>query len=222
MKKLIAILMVMAIVAGFVFAADGPKETHTLKVYSTVEEKVPAFQLRFGATITNETSEKYNYTTGQTYAVGSTAVDEQGNPTNAQDVGFDISEKGTHTQTFDAYLVENSEGYLAKTKAQYTITFSDGIFKNVKRKGVGGAETDTLAADSISVAENDDAVADAGITSITPGADSTSVATVIQFSGNTVSTNDLKLCSATYTWTGDPTVDMGTYFADIKLEIVRN
>ena len=227
MKKVFAILLVLALVAGFAFAADGT-ENHTLTVYSVVGEKVPAFQLRYNTVKTNEDAVKF--TDGKTYDkyLADATARSASNLDNAQATSFDISDittnNGVHTAEFTVYLVKNKDGYNAKSTAKYTLTFSDGVFDSVKRKGV----TSTLAPTSISVAANTSAVeaegnSAVGITSITPAAaNATSVATPVVFSGTTVNSDELLLATATYTWTADQTIDMGTYFADIQLTITKN
>ena len=226
MKKFFAILLVLALVVGFVFAADGT-ENHTLTVYSVVGEKVPAFQLRYGNVKTNTNVKFTDGTTYDDYLADATTRSAT-NLDNAQATSFDISDittnNGVHTAAFTVYLVKNKDGYNAKSTAKYTLTFSDGVFDDVYRKGVKS----DLKPTNISVAPNDSAVeaegnSAVGITSITPAAaNPTSVATPVVFSGTTVNSDELLLATATYTWTADQTIDMGTYFADIQLTITKN
>lgn len=116
------------------------------------------------------------------------------------------------------------KGINAKSNNTYTLTFSDGVFDDVYRKGVKS----DLKPTNISVAANSDAIETTngtakGIASITPGSDSTtSVATPVVFNGTTVNSDELLLATATYTWTADQTIDMGKYYADIQLTITKN
>lgn len=224
MKKVFAILLVLALVAGFAFADD--TENHTLTVYSVVGEKVPAFQLRYSGVKTNTNAVKFGKPSYAEYYADPLTRDAE-NTSPARNANFDISDittnQGVHAAEFTVYLVKNSEGYNAKSNSTYTLTFSDGVFDAVKRNGASGG---TLAPTDIAVVANADAVegdGDAkGITSITPAAhNASSVATPVVFSGTTVNDDERLLVTATYTWTADQTIDMGTYFADIQLTITK-
>lgn len=113
MKKIFAILLVLALIAGFVFAETTPEtENHYLRVYSEVGEKVPAFQLRY-STVVRTNSGAVKFTNGTSYTEKQTNDD-------AANINFDISDISTedklHSAAFTVYLVKNSEGYKCKVQ----------------------------------------------------------------------------------------------------------
>ena len=210
MKKLITILAIMIVLVGAVFAADPvtTTERHEMKIYSVVNEILPVFQMTYGGAVTNE-STRFSATTHATNNTKATALNSN------IDIGAETAAGALQVQ-FEVNLVADGDGNYAKTQRSFTLTFSDGVFDEVKRNG--GAASGTLSPDSIAVAGEEIAT---GITSITPDNTNTSAPTVVvQFNGNTVTANK-KLATATYSYTGDPTIDMGTYYADILLTITN-
>ena len=215
MKKVFAILLVLAVVAGCVFAdTTTTTELHQMKVYSIVNEILPTFQLEYnGSSVTN--AGKVNFTAQTTVPTNNTK--ETALNSNI-DIGSETETNGL-TVSFSALLVADSDDNLAKTKKSFKLTFSDGVFDEVKRKG---SETlGTLAPGKIEVAAGSVGSTQTGITSITPTNTSLTepYATVV-FNGTTVS-NAQTLATATYYYTGDPTIDMDTYYADILLTITN-
>ncbi len=209
MKKIIAILLVMAVVAGFVFAdepASTASETHKLRIQSTVGEKLPAFQLMYGseynanAAHTNEG--KVVFTNGEEYP-------ETGDPTIANSSAvFDLSVGTSHAVDFVAILAKNAAGYSAKTTKGFTLKFSGGVF-SVKKSGGDATVTPEIAVTKKNVS-------DVGITSISDPSDNS---VTVQFSGKTVTEDNLALATAKYTYTSDKDIDMGNYFADVLLTV---
>lgn len=224
MKKVFAILLVLAVAAGFVFAATTDTETHSLKVKTIVKEKLPAFQLRFigetitanddgsytigaedGATVsTNDTTE----TKGVTFANGKSYTDSA----DPLYVGFDLGTTGNKTATFFAYLVQNGEGYYAKTNKDFILTFSDGEFddlyvRNAKLTGTEGEPTSIVAT--------------ATTANLTTGGSVTASdeALIVDFNGDTCPESAVQLGYAVYTWAGIPNLDMGEYTADVLLTV---
>ena len=204
MKKLIAILMVLTLVVGFAFATT-TNELHKLKIKSVVGEILPVFQLQYAGETTNSGTVKFSATTYTTNYTEQTALDS----------GFDIGQATTELAvSFECHLVADDAGNLAKTEKSFTITFSDGVFA-VSRKGVTQGET--LEPDSIECEA--ELPGDTGIASITVD-DTVKAKTTVVFNGETVSDAQL-LTTATYTYTSDPTIDMGTYYADIVVTITN-
>lgn len=230
MKKVIAIMMVLAIVAGAVFAAVGDKQTHSLTVKTVVDEKLPAFQLRFtGKTITEATANQIT-----TYSLGNNATvstNDDGTGTykaetfvnntttdytDAADplyVGFDLGTAGDHPATFEAYLVQNGEGYYAKTYKSFTLEFGGGRFTGLKVKG--GDITDVTKGDPKSITVTEGSLASGGSISA-----SGRVAT-INFNGDACPDEAVVVATAVYTWAGITNLDMGAYTADITLTITN-
>ena len=233
MKKLIAILMVLAIVAGFAFADDPATEKHTLTLSSTVGEHLPAFQLKYaeartitvdamglitvvqdGRTIlTNADKTAYELAAAHNFVdnvdPNSTAANDV--TTINDDIGFDLGDGAEHQAVFTAYIVKDADQYNARTKRTFTLTFSDGAFKNLTSRGAAVADiTPTIAAAGVTA-----------FTGITSSTASGAVATVV-FSGVACPEADTAVASATYTWQGNKLLDMGTYRADIVLTVVSN
>ncbi len=220
MKKVFAILLVLAIVAGCVFAADS--ENHSLKVYSTVDEKLPAFQLRFTSSTNSTTKYHFADTNNTELTVGSVSYDSNNKPEAgyvADDSGIDIGVSEAQSVDFYAYVVTNKEGYHAKTKRTFTLVFGGGSFTHVFRNGEGGAATDVLDVDSIAVAAENGSAKGINWSNID---DTTAKTVVVPFNGESVNADEVLLCTATYTWKGEDEIDMGTYFADITLSITSD
>ena len=128
MKKVLTILVVLALVAGFAFATD-PKtqETHTLTITASVDAAIPQFQLFRGEVKTNETPNGFDN------------ADTAYEATDA--AGFKLDAGGS-------VEVVAKVANQAKQKQDYTLTFSDGVF-TVDRNGESGNQ-----APSITVAKN--------------------------------------------------------------------
>lgn len=229
MKKVFAILLVLALVAGFAFAEVTGTDTHKLTVSSTVGEHLPAFQLRFtGRTINidaygNVTDKETGLTTvtndGKVAFVTASDpnyVDTYTTERNTLDAGWDLGDGKVHRATFYVYIVKDEDDYTARTKRTYTLTFSDGVFEEVKSKGDDyngdGKLSPVIAAAPADVASID------GITSST----AEGAVTTVKFSGSSCPETDTEVASATYEWQGDKLIDMGTYYADIVLTITQD
>ena len=211
MKKLIAILTVMFVIAGAIFATAPENETHTLRVQSTVGEHLPAFQMRFetGRTITvDPTYGTVEVTaTNQTATTNSDASAYNRNVAGTEtqdtiyDIGWDLSAPGTHTATFKVYLVQ-SNGNSAKTKRTFSLTFSNGAFTGLT---VRNTPIDNIVPTIVASGVQ----AFTGITSSTADQQVAGKVDVI-FNGKTCPTADTEVASAVYTWTGNEDLDMGT------------
>ena len=220
MKKVFAILLVLALVAGFVFAAD--TEMHELTVETIVTEKIPAFQLRFTGNTIDTTGTDHAVGTGtDTIETNDSGVAFANNAETYTDatvlyVGFDLGVSGDKTATFYAWLVQNSAGYYAKTKKPYTLKFSDGVFEGLKAHGSNLGDG-TLAPKNI---------LPAGLSTMPSGITSTTASDAddtvrIVFNGASCPEAATQVASAEYTWEGQPTLDMGSYQANILLTVTQ-
>ena len=215
MKKLIAILMVLAIVAGSAFA-DKTSETHNVNIKADVTEVIPAFKLVVGdtstATNTPETGDPNKFDNAQTsYTV------EYG------DVGFNLDVGGSVT-------VYAKLANLPKQVQGYSLTFSDGVFSVNRNKAAGFLSPSSVA---VTMGNNDTGIInmDGGGTitidspNQTGGTKPTVTGTAVTFAlnGTTVTTNNATLATAVYTYTGDTSIDpiaSGTYYeATITLTV---
>ena len=221
MKKIFAILMVLALVAGFAFAAVDTERLQ-LKVESVVAEKLPAFQLRFEGKEIDRTDANNHVVTetvknvatndavaGQGATFANSAADPKYEDAEVLYVGFDLGTSGDHTADFYAWLVKNSEGYYAKTKKPFTLTFSDGVFTGLKSKGADIEDSEPTI-------------------SVTPGTltsggsiSASGAKATITFDGTSCPESEVQVAKATYTWTGIPQLDMGSYQANIKLTVTQ-
>ena len=118
MKKVLTILAILVVLTSAVFA-----ETHKLRIEATSVEEVPVFEMSIGDVKTN------------------TASADFGTANNTTLVKTDVA------QTFDfedgatvSVLVKILN--TAKTKTNYKLTFSDGVF-HVKRNNIASSATGT-------------------------------------------------------------------------------
>ena len=209
MKKLIAILAIMVVLAGAVFASEG----HTIRVKADVTEVIPAFQLMIDLT---EVDDFYTNTTPTQY--GNNAYSPLTNDT-AKDVEFNLDQNGN--VTVKCYLAN-----FAKTTHKYTLVFSDGAFKNIKKNK---QDADDHAPTSITTSTGANVADTYTITLGTAHVDGddtkpllTNQAIEVQFHGKTVETKDVVLAQAVYAYTKDPAIDPGVYYADITLTITTD
>lgn len=191
MKKVLTILVVLALVAGFAFAEVAPKtqETHTLTITASVDVEVPEFQLFRDNTLkTNTDANNYDNVN-----VAYEATDA---------AGFKLDAGGS-------VIVSARVANMAKQKQNYTLQFTDGEFKNVKRNGGNGTQ-----APAIKVAKNN-TTTDGVTLSQVENSDTVTAA----FTGTKMTVSGYTLATATYTYAPDSTIDPGTYTADIVLTV---
>ena len=228
MKKLIAILAVMVVLAGVVFAAT---ESHTVRDKSDVTEVLPAFNL-YHKTVTKTNSSVdnvVNVTTGATY-------DTQATNANATDIDWNRDASGAHIVEIVAEVINN-----VKTNSGYKLTFKGGVFEVTRDTAPG-----VFAPTQITVANGDASnVAISEFGQVNPSDTNNNVAadadlsayTTVKFSGTTGAgaTEPIRIATATYHYAGDPTIDPSSssakavkindvwfYVADITLEITAN
>ncbi len=189
MKKVLTILVVLALVAGFAFAEVAPKtqETHTLRITASVDVAVPQFQLFRGEVKTNDTPNAFD---------------------NATPSYLDNDAAGFKLDAGGSVEVVAKVANPAKQKQSYTLQFKDGVF-DVERNGA--AETQ---APTITVEKNNTPT-----TGVTLSQDENSDTVTAAFTGTKMTVSGYTLATATYTYGADSTIDPGTYTADIVLEI---
>lgn len=228
MKKVITILAILVVLVSAVFAA----ETHTIKVKANVEEVLPAFQLRYSTAKTNKGTDAVTdpETGAETTPAVAPALVNVTNGTHSDtatepDVGFDLDAGGE--VTVNAYVVND-----VKTNKQYKLEFSDGVF-TVKRNTTPGklspTKLETFDGDSNDAVKTGGYSHTAAATNNDKTADTTAslkASTNVIFSGKTGTgaTTAIKVASATYTYTGDNTIDPNTaaeewYYANIVMSI---
>lgn len=227
MKKVLTILVVLALVAGFAFA-DGNdpapaapaapsahSEAHTLRVKADVTEVLPVFNLfHVEGKDTNTNAEEFAKN-----AKYESLMDDD----KAQDVGFKLDSAGSFTVT--AEVINN-----VKTNKSFTIEFAGGVF-TVNRKTVEGK----YSPKQIKVVNGgtNEAIKEFGTardssvnTSITTDTTSTlKASTSVTFSGKkgNVATTPITIATATYDYAGDDSIDPTAkdeyYYADVTMTI---
>ena len=215
MKKVLTILVVLALVCGAVFAA----ETHSVRLRTVVGEVIPVFQM------TNTSLTAFKDVDGV-----KTAVVNVEQTTNGAEAKFvDDGDHTYTTETRDDIAVGDLSKYdvtvvftisvanQAKTLQDYKLSFTAGAFA-VKRDGI--TENQTLAADA-----NATPFASLGVKNGVNGEQSieTSVADggiLVDFNGNEC-TEDTILGTYTVSYTHDPSIDPDVtgYTADITMLI---
>ena len=224
MKKLITILMVLAIVVGAVFAES---EAHSIRIKSDVDGELPMFQLILlsstGVTY-NEVNNQTTNTTPNAFGTGendSYAV----NDTNATavDVGFNLDEGGT--VTFIAKCANAARFSSDDTGRVYTLVFTGGVFK-VSRYGV--ASTTTVEGEQ-TVTTYEELIPEVTVKQTTnpsgfsyPDTINNGVKVKIGTSGVKTGTDaGATMATAEFKYTADKSIDPGTYYADVTLTITQ-
>ena len=192
MKKAIAILAVLVILVGAVFAA----ETHKIKIDANIAEVLPVYQMVIGTVTTNGQSIKYNPEATDPVERFETSI--------AQTLNFEVANT--------VEVVVNLTN-AAKTTRIFDLTFSDGIF--TVEKGVGADKHDDTVVPAITLATTH-ATGTQGIASIALDEDD-DVATVT-FNGTTCASSTT-LVTATYSYTAHTDVNPGRYYADVQLDV---
>ncbi len=207
MKKFIAILAILTLVAGAVFAVDGATETHNIKLKTNVGGEIPAFQLQYvsgakgtATSVSNSTAVSYNSETAHTY--------DNTVPGNNDVEVLDISKKDIEV-TFKVVLAND-----AKQVEDYELKFSASAF-TVTKDGQPGT-----------VAVADEAVAVASDIADCKGVVSTGVSgNVVSLHFNGTNCEPGNLATYTVKYSKDPTVDPSAsatdyYYATIKVEVI--
>ncbi len=226
MKKVLTILVVLALVAGFAFA-DGNdpapaapsahSEAHTLRVKADVTEVLPVFNLfHVEGTDTNTNAVANEFAKNAKYE---SLMDDD----EAQDVGFKLDRAGSFTVTAE---VINS----VKTNKSFTIEFAGGVF-TVNRKTAEGKYSPkqikvTNGGANEAIKQFGTATDSSVNTSITTDTTSTlKASTSVTFSGKkgTGATTPITIATAKYEYPGDDSIDPTAanefYYADVTMTI---
>ena len=204
MKKVITVLAILVVLTSAVFAA----ETHKIKINATTTEVVPAFELKVGSVVTNDTPATF------------TNDADAETPRYVNDTVADtISFEGASAVSVYAYLVNN-----AKTKTNYKIDFSDGVFKGVMRNGEAAAsESEYVSPDTINVTANDGIADSQGVTASGSGNKAT---VLLDFTGKTCTASTgngaLLLATAVFNYAAHTDIDPGTYTAYVTMTVAVN
>ena len=122
MKKVLTILVVLTVIAGFAFAAS---EEHKLVVTAKVPGQAPIFQLYKDAVVTNDANTPVEFTDEAAYQ-------------DAFEASFNLDAGG-------AVTVSARVANLAKEVQAYTLTFTGGQFA-VTKNGAPATIVPTIAA----------------------------------------------------------------------------
>ena len=196
MKKVLTVLAILVLVAGFSFA----DEVHTVKLKTLVGEVLPVFQLVFNSNATNSEKNAVDTTNGS-YVIGDP---------DRIDVGFDLSVSGDHSATFYAKVVKGTA--FAKTLNRYMLRFGGGEF-NVRM----AANPDELVQKkpTITLIKNSES-----ITGIKRILSHLGPAVTVEFNGETMTEDNVEIARAEYKWKGDSEIIPGTYTTDVTLTII--
>ena len=195
MKKLITILVILTVLIGAIFADTS--ESHQIKITVTIEETIPAFQLKFTGTdrTANSNATPVTFTNG---------AERSDNTAATASINFESNDAAARTITVDAYLANT-----AKQSKVYTLTFTDGAFKT------SGENPTTVASPTITAKAGSGAGygAQYGVSTTVQNA----VATVT-FGGTVRCTADTLIAQADYVY---PKSDIapGTYTANIVMTV---
>ncbi len=199
MKKVFAILLVLALVVGFVFAGNND----ALKLKSTVGEVLPVYEI---------------------HSVDKSNVDKTGATTAVEvDTGLDISVQDIEWNFYIKQVGEkDSKGTsveFAKTKKTATLTVTLGHFTG---SDTGKVATDKPVFKAMAAVDPDGDnanVASASKTVVTvPSGDALKSSTAeITLAYKGVNWADQNVVTFTGTWTKDATLPMDDYYANVTL-----
>lgn len=213
MKKVIAILAIMVVLVGVVFAAT---ENHTIKLRTSIGTDEPVFNL--AAAFEDEE-------TGVTSSVVTNTKNAFADGANYNDKVLDIADlsKESATVTFTAKLANK-----AKSEKQYTITFTPGPFNMEKYDGdntvpyVHYASASSTGALISNFTENRVGVSATDVVKNTVG-DQISFSTTLTFNTKSCKAGDLAIFTITYDQV-DETIDLvkKDYTADATMVVSTN
>ncbi len=219
MKKVIAILTVLALLVSAAFAA----ETHTIRVKADVTEVLPAFQLKFSGAETNKATSGENPTPS---AEVDLATDHDYKDLSTKpELSFNLDSAGNFTVT--AYVVNN-----VKSNNSYKLEFSGGVFAVKRNKTAGSYSPSEIKVTNGTVAKG---VKEYGTATTATNTDSTAdttdslkANTTVTFSGETGAgaTTAIKVAEAKFSYPGDEKIDPNAanqfYEADVVMTITAN
>lgn len=204
MKKVIAILMVLALVAGIAFAASGDM----LKLKSTVGEVLPNYQIR---------TSDYNSVT-KIGAASAVEVDTNLDiATGNISWDFIIKQVGNVESTGEQAIKE-----FAKTYRIATLTITLDNFKSATVTAKNNPIFTAMGAVA-PAGDNEDVDDDLQTDVVVPsGADLSNNSAEVTLTYHGVNWADQDVVTFTALWTQDDTLPMGDYYANITLEYEVN
>lgn len=197
MKKILAILTVLILTAGMMFADPSQANgTGAIDIIATIGPVVPAFQLMFKTNATNPDGKSFGteseYTLPQAFSTG-----------------LDLSKEDV-TAEFYAVIARG-----ARQNAEYLLTFEAGAFDTKSNK----VNKPTACSDSTLVDSIDQQYAGTlSASDISSATDSNSQSAKISLYGAIVA-EQVRLLKFVATWTKDTTIDAGTYSADVTMTV---
>ncbi len=220
MKKVIAILAIMVVLVGAVFAATGDAETHTIRLKTKVAGDDPIFSLS-AVYVNASSSEISTATNGESEAFANAS-----NYAGAKAVEVADLSKNDITVTFASKLVNE-----AKSNDSFTISFVPGPFV-VKKLNASNERYEAYVYPS----NNSTSAVSADATGYTLGTlavstDSTtgqiSYSNTVSFTGAQVATGNVALATYSVTYAKDSDIASNTateayYYADCTMTVTMN
>jgi hypothetical protein len=198
MKKILAILTVLILTAGMMFADPSQATGATcIAIKASLGEVIPAFQLLYRTNATNPD--------GKTFGTESSYTLPQ-----AFSTGLDLSKEDV-TAEFYAVIARG-----ARQTADYLLTFEAGAFDTKSNK----VNKPTACSDSTLVESIEQQYADSvSASDISSATGSNSQSAKISLNGNVIVAEQVRLLRFVATWTKDTTIDAGTYSADVTMTV---
>lgn len=206
-KKVLTILMVLALVAGFAFADDRPAanttETHKITVNTTVNTIVPVFGFVSANNVVTNNTVKFNQstvTTGDDFTVEDAAILYSSNK--------DITEAALS----ETFLIKSQQVCNIYQDFEFTVSATRFVRQTTQTDTVAyttaGDPTIALKAPTTAIAATEHvSVSATGTTKLTAS-----------FTGRQV-TAGITLGSVDVTWPQDPDAKPGSYKADVVLTV---
>lgn len=197
MKKILAILTVLILTAGMMFADPSQANgTAVIDIRTSIGELVPAFQLMYRTNATNPDGKPFGTESSHTLP-------------QAFSTGLDLSKEDV-TAEFYAVIARGARQY-----ADYLLTFEAGAFDTKSNK----VNKPTACSDSVLVDSIDQQYADSlAASEISSATGSNSQSAKISLNGSIVA-EQVRLLRFVATWTKDTTIDAGTYSADVTMTV---
>ncbi len=198
MKKILAILTVLILTAGMMFAEPASSSGATaIAVYTSIGPVIPAFQLLYRTNATNAD--------GKPFGTESSYTLPQAFSTN-----LDLSKEDV-TAEFYAVIASG-----ARQNADYLLTFEAGAFDTKSNKvNKPTACSDSTLEDSI----DQQYATYVSASEISSATGSSSQSAKISLNGSALVAEQVRLLKFVATWTKDTTIDAGTYSADVTMTV---
>ena len=214
MKKLIAILMVLAIVAGFAFAdAPAVNDKAQLTVNTEIKVQYPNYSLQATSWVAGETGTGANASLGAAAAVAATPG------TSTVRIGDDVL---LTTDTTVQFTITQTT--LSRIKGVYTLGVSATPLEITKVTKPDGSKADATADEkaanvfAVSAAPTITLGASGTAPTNTSMNNTTAGSLAITYNGKKVAQNDV-IGKFNYTWTADENNAAGDYQATVTLTI---